>query len=221
MTTRTGKSAKVGDMNRGELETLIAEAVAAAILPLSSRIDKLCSEVEKLKEELTEKDTKIKLLESSVHNKCDELEQYGRRNNIRIFGVPEANSENTDDLVIDVARKINVTLEKWNIDRSHRVGKAGGDRPRPILVKFTSYGARRAVFQAKKQLKSTRITIREDLTQARLSLMRKTMDSYSEKNVWSSDGAIMVKVGAVVRPLRVRTEEDLASLLVRHPPVGV
>lgn len=33
-------------------------------------------------------------------DKCDELEQYQRRDNVRVFGVPEVRGEDTDALVL-------------------------------------------------------------------------------------------------------------------------
>lgn len=218
MTSRSKSGSKMGDLNRSELESIISEAVAAAILPLTTQIQNLCGEVEKLKSELKVKDEAINSLQVAVKFKCDELEQYGRRNNIRIFGVPENKNEDTDKLVIDVAKRINVDLKLSSIDRSHRVGITRGTTPRPILVKFTSYATRKQIFQSKKLLKNSRMTIREDLTRERLSLLKKAIESYTERNVWSSDGVIKIKVGTAVQPLRVRNEEELASMLERHPP---
>ncbi|KAE8741065.1 hypothetical protein FOCC_FOCC013403 [Frankliniella occidentalis] len=154
----------------------------------------------------------------SLNYKCEELEQYGRRNNVRIFGIAEQRNENTDQLVLDLAKKLKVNIQLNNIDRSHRVGKPMGSTPRPIIVKFTSYASKKAVFQAKKLLKGTRTTVREDLTRERLALLKEAIRNYSEKNVWTSDGVIMIKVGENTRPLRVRNDAELSSMLERHPP---
>ena len=211
------KTTKVAEMDCSELELLIANAVAAAIKPLTEQIQKLEDELQKLKSDLCEKDEVINSLQVYVDDKCDELEQYGRRNNIRVFGVKEESGENTDNLVIAVAKKIDVHLDPSCIDRSHRVGKPGGRYPRPIIVKFTSYATRSAVFQSKRLLKGSKITIREDLTQARLALMKRAIESYSERCVWSYDGVIMIRIGSM-KPLRVKSVSELNDLLLRHPP---
>ena len=55
----------------------------------------------------------------------DALEQYTRRNSIRISGYPEQANENTDEIVLTIAEAINVQLRPSDIDRSHRVEKNG------------------------------------------------------------------------------------------------
>lgn len=37
----------------------------------------------------------------AINFSLDELEQYGRRKNLRFLGVPEAATENTDNLILD------------------------------------------------------------------------------------------------------------------------
>ena len=45
---------------------------------------------------------------------------------------------------------------------------AGTRNPRPVIVKFTSYEPRRAVFTSKRKLKGTHIVITENLTSRRV-----------------------------------------------------
>lgn len=73
------------------------------------------------------------------------------------------------------------------------------------------------MFRHKKLLKGTNITIREDLTKMRLSLLKEAVSHYSTKAVWTSDGVILVNIGKA-RPVRVKTEGDLQKLLEKHPP---
>jgi len=60
----------------------------------------------------------------------DNLEQYTRRNSIRIFGVPEVKTngntrENTDETVIKIiGEKLNVDIKPEEICRSHRITAA-------------------------------------------------------------------------------------------------
>lgn len=209
---------KVSDMDKSELESLIVNAVQAATKPISAALKKLTEEVTRLKSDIEAKDAKIKDLEYHFDCRLDELEQYGRRNNLRIFGVKETDREVTDDIVVDVASKMDVKLNASCIDRSHRVGRIGsGGQPRPIIVKFTSYAYRSLMFRSKKKLKGTNITVREDLTKPRLKLIKDAVSAYSEKNVWSSDGVVMVNVG-LRRPFRLRCPDDLKELLHKHPP---
>ena len=92
---------------------------------------------------------------ADLFDHCDELEQYSRRNNLRITGIEEKDGEDTDCLVTDLVKDtLNIPLELVEINCSHRVGKKIQSKPRAILVKFTSYGSRRKLFQAKCHLKN-------------------------------------------------------------------
>jgi len=206
--TRSGEDQTVGEMSKKDLLALITGALS----PLKTSVDKLQVDIGRLATDVGKHSVDLTKLEE----KLDETDQYSRRNCLRIFGVKETPREDTDQLVLDVAQRIKVDIDRNQIDRSHRIGKPGPN-PRPIIVKFVGYSPRRAMFMAKKILKGSGITIREDLTQQRLALLRRAAESYSEENVWTYDGAIMVKVGNL-RPFRVRNEKELQSHLERHPP---
>ncbi|KAL8577578.1 hypothetical protein ACOMHN_044258 [Nucella lapillus] len=93
--------------------------------------------------------------------KVDELEQYSRRNSIRVIGVPECEGENTDEITKKIDSEIGVVVDSSMIDRSHRVGnKPSGNEPgnRAIIVKFTSYRHKQQLLVAKKKL--TRVNAR-------------------------------------------------------------
>lgn len=210
-------------MDSSELEALIARAVQEATKSLENSITNLKTEVSELREEIFAKDKRIDELEtqySELESKLDGLQQYGRRNNLRIFGVKESESENTDALVQAVAKSMGIELQPSAIDRSHRLGRQGrSNQPRPIIVKFVSYADRNRVFMAKRQLKGTEVTVREDLTQMRLQVLKSAVKAYTMKNVWTSDGVIKVNVG-LKYPFSVRNMEDLDDLLLKHPSPG-
>jgi hypothetical protein len=135
----------------------------------------------------------------------NELQQYTRRNSLRVFGVPEQSedqTENTDKILQNIFReKMGVNIADSEICRTHRIGKrrrsphnagkgATTVKPRPIIIKFTFYSARRRVFLAKRKLKGSRIVVREDLTAQNASLLRSTQERYGSPNVWTSDGRV-------------------------------
>ena len=49
-------------------------------------------EIEELKQQVKESDAAI----ASLRAKVDDLEQYTRRNSVRIMGIPETSNEDTD-----------------------------------------------------------------------------------------------------------------------------
>ena len=83
----------------------------------------------------------------------DALEQYSRRNSVRVSGIPEQNNEITDDVILKLAEDMNVQISRADTDRSHRVGRLEDTRRthsevrtrirhRVIIVKFATYNAR-------------------------------------------------------------------------------
>lgn len=147
--------------------------------------------------------------------KIDDLEQYQRRNNIRIFGVPEEERENTDNIVINIASDMGMKIDYCDIDRSHRVGKPDNyrDKARPIIVKFVSYRTRAAFFQRKRNMKGSGVTIREDLTATRLKLLNDAIAKHTLKNVWTMDGNIVVLSGKGSPHQRKHVITDVEGLI--------
>ena len=93
----------------------------------------------------------------------DELEQYSRRNSVRLSGLPEMQNENVVDLVMKVINEdmaVTPPLAIEEIDRIHRVGKQDGGRPRPILIKFATYRSQRRVISERKFLNPQKRTER-------------------------------------------------------------
>ena len=93
---------------------------------------------------------------TSLENKVNDLEQYTRKNSIRIHGLKEAVSghENTYDLVCDYINS-NLKLDT-DIEVAHRVGpKIRGPKPRSIIVKFLRRSDKLAVMLNRKMLKGS------------------------------------------------------------------
>jgi hypothetical protein len=139
--------------------------------------------------------------------RIDSLEQYTRRNALRVYGVPEPEKgqrEDTDKVLCEVFRqKMGVEVTAGEICRSHRLtsrqphnqrrdetGDGGRAYPRPIIVKFSSYNVRRSVFRQKRKLKGSGIVIREDLTARNVKALKMAQKKFGNTNVWSLDGRI-------------------------------
>ena len=71
----------------------------------------------------------------------DEMEQYSKRESIRVFGVESDTAEESEDdlirKIISITKRIDVIVQSSDISVAHRGGKTGF-RARPVLVKFVS-----------------------------------------------------------------------------------
>lgn len=184
------------------LATMIKDHI---LTELEKTINENTAVIEALKETINEKDKVI----NDLQVKLDDLEQYQRRQCLRVFGVEEGADEDTDVKAIEIARKIGVDLSIEDIDRSHRIGVRNNDRPRPIIIKFVSYRKRSEVFHSKKNLKGSGVTIREDLTKMRHSLLKEAINKYGVRSVWTLDGVVIAKIGDQKR--RITSSRDLCQ----------
>ena len=111
----------------------------------------------------------------------DNLEQYSRRENIRIYGIPEPNSHNNRDdgetSLLKITTALQIDLEPKDIQRVYRLGKrkySTSTKPRPIIAHFISYKKRNQFLYSKSKLKETgefnNAYITEDLTTLRSKL---------------------------------------------------
>ena len=166
---------KQDDLKQAFVDALQDEAVIKQLKAIIR--DELQQEMAELRRELKKKEEKIESLEKQVdelQTTTDKLEQYSRRNSLRIFGIKESEHEDPSQVALQLVNN-DLGLDITTIDRACRVGRQVAERttPRAILVKFATYKDRDAVFKRKKRLKGRNIFINEDLTQPRSSLLYK------------------------------------------------
>lgn len=150
-------------------------------------------ELESIRESLS----KVEELDERLENQ----EQYSRRNCLLLRGIPEPTKpENEEECLAHVMRVVNhdlkLSLPPDVVSRCHRLGGRGRDTPRtrPIIIKFYSYRHRREVFGVKKRLQGKPHSLCEFLTIQRLKILRQARQTHGMKNVWTSDGKILINV---------------------------
>ena len=146
--------------------------------------------------------TNLQCTNSRLLEQIDDLEQYTRRTNVRIFGIPEAADdvkENTDDLAINFfASELGVQLSASDISRSHRVGKRSPTKPRPIIVRLVRHNTKVEILRKRRLLKENKrpYNVQEDLTIARRNILKylsQEINSGIVTKVWTNDGTILFR----------------------------
>ena len=162
--------------------------------------DKYEKEVKTLKEEIFKRDIKIQNLEEKLESEIEALEMYGRRNGITIHGVKEELNENTDKIVLKLAKELKAEIPTEALGRSHRVGPKSGSKPRAIIAKFIGHNYKVEMLKHKKNLKThpdgKKIFINEDLTKTRADWARRARNLRKLekiKDTWTRDGVIFIK----------------------------
>lgn len=164
--------------------------------------------------------TKIATLETTVANKVsenddlketvqtvnddrkqfeNESEQYSRRNNIKIRGIPDLNPMET---AYQTGEKVAKVLEQYKIfnlkiqdvDIAHRLPNKT-NKNRDIIVKLVSRYVKDIIMWNRKKLHGSGIFINEDLTRTNLHVLmcvkKKALDEVNE--VWTRNGSVMYK----------------------------
>ena len=200
-----------------QVKTVVAVAVAEEA---SARI----VEVGALKEELAE--TKRQL---------NDLEQYSRRACLNISNIPEGGrAEDTDQLVIDVAKMAGVTLTRADIDVSHRIGTARPGKIRTIVARFAQFSKRQQLFDARRQLRqprsipgsslttdvAQRAFISDNLTKDNQYVMYRARQYKKEgklHSAWSDVGKMKVRLREAAPTTIIRCLADLLKLVEQGP----
>ena len=176
---RSGGSGSSTGTNTDELFARMLSGLTTAIKETTKAVIQVVRESEerKFKKELELIKCKVQKLSLMSKYESDKLEQYSRRENIRFAGIDEKIVEE-DALVkeiVKIAKDINVNIKPADISVAHRVGKKGGDRPRPVLARFVSRKNRDQLMKARKQLKDIESRkgttyLNDDLTPLRAKL---------------------------------------------------
>ena len=145
------------------------------------KIVRLESTSNEQEERITILEAQNTVLESHVSHLLsaqEEQEQYSRRLCLRIDGmeVPKKGQNETSEHCLEkvkqIIEEIGVDVPGSVIDRAHRIGptkKKDGKTTQQIIVRFTTWRHRTAVYRARKN--ATEAKIRLDLTKHRLNLL--------------------------------------------------
>lgn len=175
----------------GQLIPVLVKTIAAAVdAAVSANMTKITEESGK-NIELEQKMLKHAILS---RYELDRLEQYSRRESIRVNGIDEAPGPDGEDLtgvMVQLGKKIGIDLKSSDISVVHRLGRKS-DKPRPVLCKFVARSHKDAFMKKRKGLKDipefkTKVFINEDLTQLKAKLMAyaKSLDNVKRVNSYN------------------------------------
>ena len=187
---------------------------------LTDKIDNLTAKISHLNDRLDKRNQYIMTLEKrleAVEANYDRLEQYSRRSNFRFHGIKESDNDDTTAKVMAIVNDtVAITYDTVNsdIDTSHRLWPkpASGERPKPVIVRFTCERLRDVVPRARRRVRDlgSVIYINEDLRQRRAKRASKARQLKKEHNFadcWTYNGRVMINtVWNVVRELRTNLD---------------
>ncbi|KAL8625812.1 hypothetical protein ACOMHN_012404 [Nucella lapillus] len=155
----------------------------------------------------------------------DRLQQYSRRESIRIHGIKTATGETAESVekkALEVFTAVGADVKPEDLAAVHRAVKEKKGS-RPILVKFVSRRKRREVMERKKVLREKEehrgTYLNDDLTPLRARLLGMVQRLDGIQKAWTVDGRIFclkrMPVGLAVqqKPVLLETSDDLFSKL--------
>ena len=159
----------------------------------NQKIDELIKTINEKDIIISELEGRVKQLEwsySLLERKADDHESYLRRQNLRIFGIPEPvdrkeNGEACLKKVKEEIAKLDVPLDlDVAIDRAHRIGPVKKDDKgktvdRPMIVRFISWRARTIVYRNRPKYEPNvrnKVRVFTDLTKRRFQLKKHAIE---------------------------------------------
>ena len=160
---------------------------------ITSLINEQNRKIENLNGKLTKQNSIISILQNNVevlneqcsklqkdiNTKCEELEQYSRRQCLRFQGIVKPRKEKVEDvinLVKDCFAEHTVYIPDTVLDRAHRIGPVYKDKSdqniQGIIVKFNNFRYRSMFYKNRKKLKQGK-HVRIDLTSYRYNFLKK------------------------------------------------
>lgn len=196
------------------IKTTIEDSLLKSVAELNDKVEVLRVDINQIRAE-NEK------MRTILDNRDDKLEQYTRRNNFRIFGVIENAKEDVEAVVRNMLKKkLNLDFQQYAIERTHRTGKRMNGKPRAIIVRMANFEYKLEIFQVKKGLKDTGVSIAEDLTNYRVQVLKEAMSEFHRKNVWTYDGKIVIRLKREDKPNFIETMEELHQLILEAQDPG-
>lgn len=161
---------------------------------------------------------KMKLQLDALNTAVDRHETFMRRKVLLLHGVPENTTEKVQTTVQGILRS-HLKLSDVNVSNSihvcHRLGKSQL-KPRPILVRFFNMEQRQLVWDNKKLLKGTGVTVSEFLTRTRHLAFTAARKHFGINSCWTVEGRIVVVTPDKSRH-KLETMDELRQLLAHFP----
>ena len=121
-------SSNQSEQHFNESDRIVLNEINPTMKHLKEEMKVLKFELSQAKKEIVQVKKENERLKQAINLNIfatDDLDQYNRRENIRIYGVPEISGKKDDgeNVLFQIAEELNLELDEWDIQRCHRLGK--------------------------------------------------------------------------------------------------
>ena len=149
----------------------------------------------------------------NLEKKCSANDQYSRRNNVEIAGIPDSLPDNLlEDKVIEILEYLNISLVYWDIEACHRLKKSlNSPSPARVIVRFVNRKNTLLALTRRKSLKdinlksdgnnnlNNKVFINENLCQSYREIYDfayRLLKTNVISQLWTYKGVVHLRVGS-------------------------
>ncbi|KAK6186728.1 hypothetical protein SNE40_006008 [Patella caerulea] len=220
-------SESILDKIRKEMKNEVKHVVMGATSELNEKyenatlkIEQLTAEKSALQKQVEDLDTDLnkenKRINESI-NMANYNEQYSRKMNIRVFGLPTQESQDLKETFIEHIKRIaNVGIAREEIIALHKLPTKYPDRPTPVLVKMINTETKSKIMKCKTTFLLNNIKLADDITKRNLSLMNRAYNHQRVDQVWFFNGCVYAK-STGRKKIRIGLFDDLDEKMLSAP----
>ena len=193
---------------------------------LNDQIAALKAENLSLKSDVAELEKKIIQNKIEYETDINRLEQYGRRSNVEIAGIPdEISNTDLEGKVVEILKEIDVAVNPREIEACHRLPKGRFTKgPARTIVRFVNRKNCDAIFSKKRNLKNIdkkKLKIRENIyinhslcrDYRRLwQCARKLFTDGKISRFWVSNGTVRIALAENSPPISILHKSKLEEM---------
>lgn len=184
------------------------ETIKSSVTETNDKMKEMVGEVKQLKIDMTETKNDVrKLKEEGARRdqRSDFQEQYSRKDNMIIAGIPWQRGENLRSVVLELGAKLDVAIVNGDIKKVHRLPSK--DSLPTMIVKMNNWDAKEEMIRASRKTKPTlkllnidseqMIYCDEHLTPPTVAILKKAKMMVKKKIIaaaWTSDCIVNIRV---------------------------
>ena len=216
--TRTKKEAVVSNEALAKVEENIISTINCLKEEIINLKDIVIKRLQEENKKLREKCSKLENDVISNESSVNALEQYGRRNNIVVSGIPlHVSDRDLEETVISVLFDIEVNVSPNDVEAYHRIGKPDSNKSKKTIVRFLNRKHCKKALLNRRKLQNldkekhsfsqnTKVFINENLTVMNENIAfngRKLKRSGLVYACFTIDGIVRIKKSENSKPLKV------------------
>lgn len=189
---------------------------------LKLELNKIQSSVEDTKERVLI----VEKIQLSMDSRLRELEQYSKKFNVIIRGIPKFDGENLLDIIKALAEGLEVPFHELYVSALHRLPSRG--QTQPIILKLTNLDVKHRLIKNAKRKKlngsclglgENPIFFDEHLTKETADLLHGAKDLRAQGKVkfaWQADGKVFVREDEGCPNIRIIEHRQLQQLATKR-----